>query len=199
MHTRLLLAFLLVSPTGPLLAQRPWGITFEATRGAYSPAAHDTGSPPATVEAWSPTQFSLRLERSGTRHGVAVAISYMHAPLGGSVEEITVLIRSRVEMVEIAPEWRYLLAAPASGARWVLHLGPVFDGWGPSAEPIRWRVGGMAGVTLAFPLSPRWEVGIRSDFAMTGSYFRPEDDDDEIDVEPTMRRTRIGLGITRRL
>jgi hypothetical protein len=195
----LLLLLCVLASVRQLAGQRPWALTFEATRGAYSPAARDTSTPPAIIEAWSPTQFTFRLERSGRNHGVAIAISYMHAPLGGSIEDVTLLVRNQIEMIEIAPEWRYRLILAQRGARLVTHIGPIADGWGPNLEPIRWRIGGMAGLTLAFPLTERWEVGIRSDFAITGSYLRPEDDDDQIDVEPTMRRTRIGLGITRRV
>jgi hypothetical protein len=194
-----LLWVLAVIGTVPLNAQSPWGITVELNKSGYSAAAYDSSTPKLAVGPGWPTMLTLRLQRTGERHGLAMGVTYVNAPLAGWVDDVTLILASSNELVEIAPEWRYLIARPASGARWITHLGPVFDAWGPSAEPIRWRVGGMAGVTLEFPLSAGWQVGIRGDFAMTGSYLRPEDDDDQLDVEPTMRRTRIGLGITRRL
>jgi hypothetical protein len=183
----------------PLAAQRRWGLTLEVARAGYSAAAHDSSAPRVAVGPSGPTLLTLRLDRSGTKSGPGLGITYTNAPIGGSVDEVTVLIARSLELVEIAPEWRVLVREGSTGARLVAHLGPVADGWGPEAEPIRWRFGGMAGATLEFPLSTGWRVGIRGDFAVTGSYLRREDDDDEIDVEPTMRRTRIGLGITRRL
>jgi hypothetical protein len=180
-------------------AQGSWSLALETSRATYTPAAYDTSTPRISIGAWGPMLFTARLSRSGAPHGFGLAVSYMNAPLGGEVEEVALFIRRSLQMVEIAPEWRFLLVEAPTGARLVASAGPIADGWGPSAEPIRWRIGAMAGATLEFPLSDRWRVGIRGDFAITGSYLNPEDDDEEIDLEPTMRRTRIGLGITRRL
>lgn len=183
----------------PAVAQSQWALTIEATQASYSAAAYDTSTPRVAAGPSGPVLVSLRVQREGPAHGFGLGVTYTNAPLGGWVEDVTVLIAGSLELVEIAPEWRVRLREGQTGARLVGHLGPIFDAWAPSGEPVRWRVGGMAGVTLEFPLSAGWQVGIRSDFALTGSYLRPEDDNDEIDVEPTMRRTRIGLGITRRL
>lgn len=198
MRTNLLWA-LTVAGAVPLSAQSPWAITVEVSKSGFSAAAYDSSTPRLAVGPGWPTMLTLRLQRTGERHGLAVGVTYVNAPLAGWVEDVTLILERSNELVEIAPEWRHVLARPASGARWVAHLGPVFDGWGPSGEPIRWRIGGMAGATLEFPLSTGWQVGIRGDFSMTGSYLRREDDDDQIDVERSMRRTRVGLGITRRL
>lgn len=183
----------------PLAAQGAWTLTLDRGATSFSSTAHDTSSPPVRLVPWHPTLYTLRLERRWGRSGLGVGISYGAGVLAGRVEDVVVIPGLSLDLAELAPEVSRALVTTSRGATLRVQAGPLMDLWIPSGEDIRATFGGAAGATLVLPLSARWEVAVRGDIAVTSGEVTPGEASAEIIRARTLRRGRLGLGITRHL
>src|SRR6478736_7036588 len=182
-----------------LPAQSEWQATIEVGSTSFSSAAHDTNNPATNVHASLDGMYTLRFTRETLRSGIAIALSYSSGFFEGYVENFSVVPGDGIQLVEIAPEGRFAVGRTSTGATLWVHAGPVFDFWSVGGNDPNSRIGGLAGATLALPLSPRWRVDVRGDFAISASYADKEEEGPNLIRPSTMRRGRIALGITKKL
>src|ERR1041384_3153450 len=199
MRHLLLLTGLLSTVVPAAAAQTSWSATFEVGKAVFSSAARDSGADPAHIRPWHPTLLPLRLARRGERIGFGLALGYAGGQEAVNFGDFVVLPGTDLGLLEIAPEIDGAVRTPGAGAALRWHLGPILDFWWPSGADPRVRAGAEAGGSLSFPLTERWRFDVRGDLAMTASYLNPDEATDGLRREHTMRRGRLGLGITRQL
>lgn len=199
MRTRSLAWTLLHLLPSVLAAQGAWSGTFEVGKATFSSAARDTSADPVHLRPWHPTLFTLRLSRQGSRLGVALALSYSGGQEGVNIGEFVVLPGTDLRLIEFAPELSGRVTTSRVGAELRWHAGPLLDTWWPSGGDPRTRAGAQVGATFSLPMTDRWRFDLRGDLAATGSYLTAEESTGGIHRDHTMRRGRLGLGLTRRL
>lgn len=199
MRRSLLILFLLVPFHHALAAQGHWSMTLERGFTTVSSTAHDTSSPVVRLVPWHPTFYTLRLAKEGDRHGFALALTYGNGELAGTVDDAVIIPGISLDVAEVAPELSYRFATTPNGAVLRAHLGPVLDLWFPSGDDMRTTWGGQVGTTLTLPLSANWAVALRGDFTLTTGEVKKDEATAEIIRESTLRRGRLGLGITKHL
>lgn len=179
-------------------AQSSWHLSAEIGKTSYSWAVRDTGADPVSVRPWHPSIWSLRFARDSRRMGIALTVGFASGQEGGSIGDFAILPGTDLNLVEFAPEVRYLLHRTATGAELRLHAGPLADIWWPSGADGRTRFGGLLGGECSLPYSERWAVTLRGDAAITPTYVSDEEAGG-LHRPSSMRRVRFGLGVTRRL
>lgn len=180
-------------------AQAGWHLTLERGSTTFSAAAHDTSADQVQVRPWHPATYTFRLVRESRRLGFGVALTYSNGPVAANIDDFVLLPGDTQLLIELAPELRYPLIAASSGVTLRIHVGPVVDIWTPSGDDTRTVFGGLGGLTMSFPIAGRWQADLRADVAVTGSNVTKDEASDGIVREPTMRRGRLGIGITKRL
>jgi len=199
MRTQCALLTLLCLPATPVAGQATWTGTFEIGKAAFSSAAKDTSADPVHIRPWHPTLLTLRLARRGTRLGIGLAMSYSGGQEAVNIGDFVVLPGTALRLFEFAPELSGPILATRAGAEARWHIGPVLDVWWPSGGDPRARPGGHAGATITLPVTDRWHFDLRGDLAVTASYLTADEATGGIHRDHSMRRGRLGLGITRRL
>lgn len=194
-----LLLILALSLALPRAARAQWTLTLERGGTTFSAAAHDTSSPPIRLIPWHPAVYSLRVMRTKGRIGWGVALGYGGSELGGKVGNVVILPGGTLGVVEVAPELSYAVRATAQGAALRAYAGPLLDRWFPSGDAARTSYGAFAGAALTLPFTSRLEVSLRADFALMTSEVTKDEASAELIREPTMRRGRFALGVTRHL
>lgn len=183
----------------PAAAEAQWTLTLERGSTTFSATAHDTSSPPVRLVPWHPALYSLRLSHTHGRFGWGIALGYGSSDLGGKVGDVTVLPGGTLQVLELAPELSYLLRSNSHGAVLRAYAGPLLEHWSPAGDDPRSSVGGFAGAALAVPLADRWDLALRGDLALMTSELTKAEASASVIREPTMRRGRFALGITRHL
>lgn len=196
---RALSLFLVLALARATTAEAQWSLTLERGSTSFSATAHDTSSPPIRLVPWHPALYTLRLTRGQGRFGWGIALGYGGSDLGGRVGDVTILPGATLQVVELAPEFSYMLRRTARGGVVRAYAGPLVDRWFPSGDDPRSSVGGFAGAALALPVSDRWELALRADFAVLTSELTKAEASAGVIREPTMRRGRFALGVTRHL
>lgn len=199
MRAMLLTLTLCTLAVRPLYAQAAWTGAFELGKATYSSAATDSGSDPAHLRPWHPTLFTLRVAREGAGLGLGVAVSFASGQEGVNVDDFVVLPGSSLRLLEFAPELRGPLLVTRRDATLRWHAGPIIDFWWPSGVDPRRRIGGVAGLTLALPMTEAWRITLRGDLALTSSYLTPAEASGSLHRDHTMRRARLAIGIARHL
>lgn len=199
MRPTLSLALLALLAAPPAAAQTTWRLSAEIGRTSYSWAVRDTSADPVSLRPWHPSIWSLRLARDARRFGLAFTFGFAFGAEGGTVADFTILPGTDLNLAEFAPEVRYLLHRTTTGAELRVHAGPVADIWWPTAATARMRLGAQAGGEFSLPYSERWAVTLRGDAAITPTYVSKEEAGTELRRPSSMRRARIGIGVTRRM
>ena len=199
MRRILLLCLASIVVGGRVSAQTEWRLTLEGGFTAFSSAAHDSSTDRADIEPSLPMGFTGRLVRESPRFGVGLAIT--GAPGNDAVlfEDAKITLNSDLWFFEVAPEVRLALGRTSSGAAVWVHAGPTVDVWNASGMETQVRLGGLGGATLTLPLAANWQVDLRGDLAVTGSYVPKDEEGPDLILPKTMRRGRFAVGITRRL
>ena len=194
-----LLFLALAARSTPALAQSRWSLTLERGWSTYSAAAKDTSADPGRLRPYRPAIYTMRLARERGRLGLALAVGGALGQWSVNFGDFYVLPDESLHLIEVAPEIRYRLGGTSVGAVAILHLGPTLTFWSPSGEDQRQRLGVQAGGTLSLPLTGRWAVDLRGDVAVSRSLMNEDEESAAVSREPTMRRGRLALGLTRRL
>ena len=183
-----------------LSAQADWRLTLDLGATRFSAQVHDSSSTDRVfVRPWRPTMYTARVTRETGRLGLGLGLGYAKAPVAGNIDDFVLMLGDEERLIEIAPELRYLVGTTTSGAALRLHFGPVLDIWTPDGAETRSAWGALGGASLELPLAGAWGVEIRADLAVTQSNITDEETSAEIIREPTLRRGRLALGVTRRL
>lgn len=180
-------------------AQTGWTLTGEVGANRFSRAAHDTSSPAVSLGAWRPTSYTLRLARSGTQGVLTLSAGFTPGSFAAWIENVAVVQDGELALYEFGLSYGRRIVHTGAGAAIRVEGGPVVHLWTMSGEDPRTRLGAQIGTVVELPMTERWRVDVRADLTLTKSWMRPEDEDAEITREPTMRRGRLALGLTRRL
>lgn len=198
-HPALLIVLGLCLAARPGTAQTAWRLTFSASTTSFSPAAQDTSADPVQLRPWHPVLYSLAVTRDGRRIGAGLGVTIAAGEVGANVGGFAVLPGQRLDLVEVAPELRWLARRTSTGAELRVRLGPVWEvWWGGGLDP-RHGWGAKAGALLMLPVTGRWDLEVATDLTVARGLYRPEDADPGITINRTMRRTQLGLGIARRI
>lgn len=195
---RLTLAAICLWPSA-LVGQGHWTLTAERGWTTYSSASHDTSAPPVHLRPWRPAVYTVRIAHESGRFGLAIGAGVAFGEWGVNIDDFVVLPDESLQLIEIAPEASLRLDSGTPGTALRLHAGPLLDVWKPAGEDPRQRLGVQAGATLSVPLAGRWTLDLRGDVAVTRSLMNEDEESAAVSRDPSMRRGRLALGITRRL
>lgn len=196
---RLLTGVLLLCAAPQVAAQTRWTLTGELGTNRFSRAAHDSSTPPVSLGAWRATSYTLRLARAEAERSVALSAGLTSSPFAAWIDNVAVVQGGELALYEFGLTYGRRVLRSGRGAALRLEAGPVLHIWTMSGEDPRARLGAQLGTVLELPMTERWRVDLRGDLTLTRSWMRPEDEEGGITRESTMRRGRLGLGITRRL
>lgn len=195
----LLTGVLLLCLAPAAVAQTRWTLTGEMGANRFSRAAHDSSSPAVSIGAWHATSYTFRLARGDDVRTLALSAGFTSSPFGAWIDNVAVIQGGELALFEFGLSYGRRVIHSGRGAALRLEGGPVLHVWTMSGEDPRTRLGALLGAVVELPVTERWRVDLRTDLTLTKSWMRPEDEDDEITRESSMRRGRLALGITRRL
>jgi len=163
----------LALPVGCLAAQtRSWGLGLDIglTRfwGGSEPIAPNEAP---GFKPYRPTTFGVRLDRRFGRGSLAVGVLYAQSGLGSENDDLAIIAKGGVDLVEATPEVGYRLGTLGPVTAVSLFAGPVLDVWMLSGEDTRLRIGGRAGLELLVPLGGALAGTIRAHGGLSGSLF----------------------------
>jgi hypothetical protein len=189
------LLFLAV-PMDHLAAQaRSWGLGVDVglTRfwGGSEPVAPNEAP---GFKPYRPTTFGARLDRLFGWGKVAVGVLYAQSGLGSENDELAIIAKGGVDLIEATPEAAYRLGTLGPVTEVSLFAGPVLDVWMLSGEDTRLRIGGRAGLELLVPLGGALAGTVRAHGGLSGSLFRGTEVPNDFRTK-SMPNAGIALGL----
>lgn len=183
---RTCIALLLVGVVSGRSLAGQWSIAPEIGLAAFSGSGRDSGG--LRVGPTRATVIGLRLGHASRRAGVGVRILTGSTGFGATDGDLTVIQEHQLRLLEIAGVVSWHLARVGTASRLGLEAGPALDVWTPTGGSSRSRVGGMAALVWALPVTPRLDAALRVEGALTASLFDPADLPASAEARATWRR-----------
>ena len=166
---RTCIAILLVGvAAAPALAGQ-WSIAPEVGLVAFAGTSRDSAG--VRIGPTRATVIGLRFGRETVRSGVGVRVLTGSTGFGATDGNLTVIQEHQLRLFEVAGFFSWHLRQIGAASRLGLELGPVLDVWMPQGASSQSRIGGVAALSWAFPVSPRLDAALRLEGAVTGSLF----------------------------
>jgi hypothetical protein len=178
----MLLACAALAP--PLVGQ--WTIAPEVGLTAFSGSSRDSGG--VRLGPTRATVVGLRVGRESPRFGWGLRVLTGSTGVGATDGDLTVIEEHQLRLVEVAGFLSWQVARLGTASRLGVEAGPALDFWVPPGGSARSRVGAVAALSWAFPVSPRLDAALRLEGTLTGSLFDPADLPPSAERRATWRR-----------
>jgi hypothetical protein len=166
----MLLACATLAP--PLVGQ--WTLAPEVGLTAFSGSGRDSGG--VRLGPTRATVVGLRVGRESSRFGWGLRVLTGSTGIGATDGDLTVIQEHQLRLVEVAGFLSWPVARLGTASRLGVEAGPALDLWLPPGDgSARSRVGAVAALSWAFPVSPRLDAALRLEGTLTGSLFDPGD------------------------
>ncbi|HET9709194.1 MAG TPA: hypothetical protein VFP39_12925 [Gemmatimonadales bacterium] len=166
-----------------------WSLAPEVGLTAFSGSGRDSSR--LRVGPTRATVVALRIGREFPHLAVGVRVLTGSTGFGATDGDLTVIQEHQLRLVEFAGFLSWTVAQVGTASRLGFEAGPVLDLWMPQGASSRSRVGAVAALSWAFPVSPRLDAALRLEGTRTGSLF------DAADLPPSAQRRatwRRGVG-----
>ena len=170
-----------------------WTVAPEVGLTAFSGSSRDTAG--ARLGPTRATVVALRIDRESRRFGVGLRLLTGSTGIGATDGDLTVIQEHQLRVFEIAGIVSWHVMRVGSTSRLGLEAGPVLDVWTADGASTRDRVGAVAALSWAFPVSQRLDVALRLEGTRTSSLFDSGDLPPSVESRPTWRR---GVGVALR-
>lgn len=166
-------AFLFVFVTAAPALRGQWSLAPEVGLVAFSGSGRDSAG--VRVGPTRATALALRLSRESPRFGFGLRILTGSTGFGATDGDLTVIQEHQLRLVEVAGLVTWQAARVGASSRLAFEAGPALDIWSPQDAATRSRVGGVAALVWAFPVTPRLDAAVRLEGALTASLLDPDD------------------------
>lgn len=143
---------LVVYATAATALAGQWSLAPEVGLTAFSGTGRDSAG--LRVGPTRSTALALRLGWASPRVGVGLRVMTGSTGFGASDGDLTVIQEHQLRLVEVAGLVSWRVARVGTASRLVLEAGPALDIWSPEQSSTRSRVGAVAALVWAFPVTP---------------------------------------------
>ena len=160
-----------VAAAVPLSGQ--WSVSPEVGLTAFSGTSRDSDG-----VRLGPTRASvvaLCVSRGSPHLGVGLRVLTGSTGIGATDGDLTVIEEHQLRLFEVAGLLSWRLTRIGTASRLGLEAGPALDIWAPQGGSHRTRVGAVAAVVWAFPVTARLDAAVRLEGALTGSLLDAAD------------------------
>ena len=195
----LLVVLIVAAGLHPQRAEAQWRATLEYGGTHFWGGSGGTGDAEGvSFGPYRPTTFTARLGRQMGRAGVELGLQYSRVDYAVRGGEFTTVAENLGRLLSLQPALTYRLARlPLDGGLDVVG-GPILERWSLDGQGTQLRVGGQAGFSATFAISPRWGANIRLTEAAISSPLGSADLPDRFERRTAWRRS-IGIGLFHQL
>ncbi|MFL5536411.1 MAG: hypothetical protein ACJ8AP_11950 [Gemmatimonadales bacterium] len=169
-----LLCILALSMGIPTRAWSQWSLGLGVGADRFWGGSLENGPEQKSFRPYRPTVFSVGAERRFGRFALGLRATYTEAALGLEGEGAVVAVKDAFEVIGLAPEISYRIAALGPN-RLVLHAGPLIEFWHPIDSESRTRAGARGAASLLVPLGGRFGLSVAGSLAVISSPFNSDE------------------------
>jgi hypothetical protein len=178
-------------------AESQFGVSTDVDLFTYGGVSHDTsaGNVGQSFRPYWPILVGLRPEWTFGRARVGLGIAYGSPDIAEDGGPLALVLHNTGKLVELSPEFSYLLARLPRGSVVRVHAAPLISIWKlQGVDGVRTRAGGLVALSTEFPVTTRLHGVIRLSGALTSGMFEASDLPPEFKRQG-IRRAGIGLGL----
>lgn len=194
MRTCIAILLACAAPSRALAGQ--WSLSPEVGLTAFSGSSRDSGG--VRVGPTRATVVALRFGRESPRLGFGIRVLTGSSGFGASNGDLTVIQEHQLQLIEVAALVSRGVTRIGTSSRIGLEAGPALDIWAPQDGGTRTRIGAVAAVVWAFPVTSRLDAALRLEGALTGSLFDRADLPPHVERRSTWRRG-VGFALVRHM
>ena len=169
-----LLCILALSMGTPTQAWSQWSLGLGVEADRFWGGSLENGPEQKSFRPYRPTVLAVGIEHRFGSWGLGLRATYTEAALGLEGEEAVVAVKDAFEVIGVAPEVSYQLAALGPN-RLVLHAGPLIEFWNPIDSDSRTRAGARGAASLLVPLGGRFGLSVAGSLAVISSPFNSDE------------------------
>ena len=169
-----LLCIIALSMGTPTYAWGQWslGLGIEADR--FWGGSLEIGPEQKSFRPYRPVVLAAGAEHRFGSLGLGLRVTYTEASLGLEGEDAVVAVKDAFEVIGLAPEVSYQIAALGPN-RLALHAGPLIEFWHPVDAESRTRAGARGAASLLVPLGGRFGLSVAGSLAVIPSPFNSDE------------------------
>ena len=161
-----------IGTTSQAWGQWSLGLGGEADR--FWGGSLENGPEQKSFRPYRPIVLAVGAEYRFGNLGLGLRATYSEAALGLEGEEAVVAVKDGFEVIGLAPEVSFQIAALGPN-RLVLHAGPLIEFWQPVDSESRTRAGARGAASLLVPLGGRFGLSVAGSLAVISSPFNSDE------------------------
>ena len=169
-----LFCILALSAGSPTQALSQWSLGLGVEADRFWGGSSENGPEQKSFLPYRPTVFAVGAEHRFGSFGLGLRATYTDAALGLEGEGAVVAVKDAFEVIGLAPEVSYQIAALGAN-RLVLHAGPLIEFWHPIDSESRTRAGARGAASLLVPLGGRFGLSVAGSLAVISSPFNSDE------------------------